>query len=167
MLCVLFLLPLQAQDTSFAMEPEAPSLIGRISLFTPQLIGEIAPTDFFTLTAGFWLKANFWDYWEEGYAEQTMVPSILLEPRYFFNLKDRQAKGKPTRYYSGWYIGFPFSVEFPDFRFTMGATLGFQCTMGRRWYWKFSMGPGVIWADSRFHLDNAGDFGLGIILNKM
>jgi hypothetical protein len=167
LLCVLAILPLQAQNNSFVMEPESPSVIGRISLITPKIIVEFAPTEHFTLTTGFWLQANFWDLWEEGYADPTLVPSITLEPRYYFNLEDRKEKGKPTRYYSGWYISLPFNIEFPDLRFNMGGTIGFQCIMGKRWYWNISFGPGFVYTDSRFHLDGAGDFGLGIILNKM
>ncbi|MCK4879447.1 MAG: hypothetical protein KAS82_02265 [Bacteroidales bacterium] len=160
--------PLQAQNNSFVMEPESPSVIGRISLISPKLIAEIALSDYFTLSVGFWLKTNFWDYDEWGPGSPPYVsPSFKFEPRYYFNLEDRHDKGKSTRYYSGWYISLPFNIEFPDFRYSVGGTIGFQCIMGRRWYWNISIGPGFTYSDSRFYWSGAGDFGLGIILNKM
>ena len=117
---------------------------------------------------GFWLKTSFWDY--ETWAPSSnpyVSPSFTFEPRYCFNLEDRHKKGKSTRYYSGWYISLPFNIEFPDLRYSMGGTIGFQYTIGRRWYWNFSIGPGFTFSDSKFHMSGAGDFGLGIILNKM
>lgn len=35
------------------------------------------------------------------------------------------------------------------------------------WYWNISLGPGFTYSDSRFYMSGAGEFGLGIILNKM
>lgn len=165
---LLALPPLQGQNPSFGMEPESPSVIGRISFISPKLVAEFAPSDYFTLVTGFWLKTSFWDY--EGGKPSSypyIKPSFTLEPRYYFNLHDRHNKGKTTRYYSGWFISLPFDIEFPDLRYSLGGTIGFQYTMGRRWYWNFSVGPGFTFSDSRFHWSGAGDFGLGIILNKM
>ncbi len=160
---------LQAQDHSFQMTPPSPSVVVRLSLISPKLIAEIAPTDQFTLTAGVWVRASLYTQNAEGASvyHPTVSPSITLEPRYYFNLADRAAKGKRTDYYSGWYLGLPFILEFPDIRFTMGGVIGFQRTLGKRWYWNISFGPGITYSESRFFLDGAGDFGLGIILNKM
>lgn len=58
--------PLQAQDNSFVMEPESPSVIGRISLLSPKLIAEIAPSDYFTLTTGFRLVLEY-KHWSRVY----------------------------------------------------------------------------------------------------
>lgn len=168
LLFVITMLPMQAQDKDFIMEAESPVVIGRISLISPKLIAEIAPSDYFTLNIGFWLKTNFWDYddWQPS-SQAYITPSFRIEPRYFFNLEDRQDKGKKTRYYSGWYVSLPFDIEFPDFRYSLGGSIGFQYTMGRRWYWNISMGPGFSYYDTRFHRTGSGEFGLGIILNKM
>ena len=168
LLCVMITGPLKAQSSSYTPEPEPPSFIGRISLISPKLIAEIAPSEYFTLSVGFWLKTGFWDYEEWGpSAHPYVAPSFTLEPRYFFNLQDRQDRGRPTRYYSGWYVGLPFNIEFPDLRYSMGGTIGFQGIMGRRWYWNISFGPGITYQDLRFYFSSAGDFALGIILNKM
>jgi hypothetical protein len=167
LLCIITL-PLQAQDKTFEMEPQSPSVIARISFISPKLIAEIAPSEYFTLSVGFWLKTSFWDYDNGGPASYPYVsPSFTFEPRYYFNLEDRQDKGKTTQYYSGWYISLPFNIEFPHLRYSMGGTIGFQYNMGQRWYWNFSIGPGFTFSDSKFHMSGAGDFGLGIILNKM
>lgn len=165
---LLTLFPLQAQDNAFKMEPKPPSMIGKISFISPKLIAEVAPIDNFTLVVGFWLKTSFWDYeiWAPS-SNPSVSPSFTFEPRYYFNLEDRYAKGKRTRYYSGWYISLPFNIEFPDLRYSLGGTIGFQYNMGRRWYWNASLGPGFTFSESKFHMSGAGDFGLGIILNKM
>ena len=168
LLLVVCIWPLQAQNNSFLMEPEPPSIIARLSFISPQLIAEIAPSDYFTLSVGFWLKTNFWDYDQREPSSQPSVsPSFKLEPRYYFNLDERHNKGKSTRYYSSWYISLPFNIEFPDFRYSLGGAIGFQYTMGRRWYWNISFGPGFTYSDSRFYMSGAGEFGLGLILNKM
>lgn len=168
LICLLTLGPLQAQEDSFTMEPQTPAIIARISFIAPKLIAEIAPSESFTLTTGFWLKTTFWDFNSgESYSQPFVTPSFTLQPRYYFNLEDRQEKGKPTRYFSGWYIGLPFNIEFPAFRFSMGGTIGFQCVMGKRWYWNIGIGPGFSYSDSHFQWSGAGDLGFGIILNKM
>lgn len=169
LLLVVSIWPLQAQNNSFLMEPEPPSIIARLSFISPKLIAEIAPSEYFTFSTGFWLKTSFWDYDESGqsYSTPMFSPSFTFEPRFYFNLEDRQGKGKRTRYYSGWYLGLPFNIEFPKLRYSMGGTVGFQCIMGRRWYWNISIGPGFTYTDSRFYWSGAGDLGLGIILNKM
>ena len=166
---VIIIVPLQAQETPLKINPEPPSTIVRISLVSPKLIVEFAPAGQFTLTTGFWMRADFWhtNASGESYYSPTISPSFTVEPRYYFNLEDRHEKGKRTDYYSGWYIGIPFNIEFPNLRYAIGGTIGFQRTLGKRWYWNFSVGPGFIYADSRFHLDGAGNIGLGIILNKM
>lgn len=169
LICVLIILPLQAQEAPFRMTPQAPSTIMRIGLISPKLIAEFAPSDHFTLTTGFWIRSTFWHSNEDGQVmyDPAFRPSFTVEPRYYFNLEDRQAKGKRTDYYSGWYIGVPFNIEFPDLRYSIGGTIGFQRTLGKRWYWNISIGPGFTYANSRFEASGAGDFGLGIILNKM
>ena len=149
--------------------PVPTRVIGRISLVSPKLIAEITPSNVFTLTTGFWIRASFYEKNQAGESiyHPSVSPSITLVPRYYFNLDEREAKGKRTDYFSGWYIGIPFALEFPDLRYSLGTVIGFQCTLGRRWYWNISFGPGISFTDARFYLDGAGDFGLGLILNKM
>jgi len=169
LLLVVSIWPLQAQNKVFDIDPEPPSIIARISFISPKLIAEIAPSEYFTLSTGFWLKTSFWDTNESGqsYYHPYFTPSFKFEPRYYFNLEDRHNKGKMTRYYSSWYISLPFNIEFPTLRYSMGGAIGFQYTMGQRWYLNFSLGPGFTYADARFYWSGVGDFGLGIILNKM
>jgi hypothetical protein len=90
-----------------------------------------------------------------------------LNPVIFLIWRTARKKCKRTRYYSGWYLGLPFNIEFPNLRYSMGGTIGFQCIMGRRWYWNISIRPGFTYADSHYYWSGAGDFGLGLILNKM
>ena len=160
---------LNGQEGSFTMDPPSPSVIARISLISPKIIAEFAPSDVFTLTTGFWVRASFYSENPQGdlVYQPRFSPSITLEPKYYFNLEQRAARGKRTDYYSGWYLGAPFILEFPDTRLTIGGVIGFQRTLGNRWYWNISFGPGITYSESRFHLDGAGDFGLGIILNRM
>lgn len=168
MLCALMIIPLKPQDASSqSVLPEDPLLIGRISLVSPKLIMEIAPHEKFTLTTGFWIRPSLYRENSQGekYYDPTISPSFTFEPRYYFNLDDREAKGKRTEYYSGWYVGMPFNIEFPDFKFIWGGNIGFQCIMGKRWYWNISTGPGFAFYDSKYHFTGVGDLGLGIILN--
>jgi len=167
-LCLVTLLSLQSQDHAFLMEPKSPSIIGRISFISPKLIAEIAPSEHFTLTTGFWLTTSFWNFdTGEPLSQPVVSPSFTFEPRFYFNLEDRQEKDKRTSYYSGWYIGLPFNIEFPNLRYALGGTIGFQCIFGKRWYWNIGIGPGFNFYDSQFHWSGAGDLGFGIILNKM
>ena len=90
------------------------------------------------------------------------LPSIR---EYFFGLEHRMERGKRTDYYSGWYVGIPFAIEFPDLEYSMGTAMGFQCSFGRHWYWNVSTGPGISLKQSRFRMDWIVDVGFGIILN--
>ena len=162
-------LPIRAQSDSLQINPLTPSAIVRISFIAPKLVVEFAPTDFFTLTTGFWLYTTLWttnEYDQEIY-NPTISPSFTFQPKYYFNLADRQAKGKRTDFYSGWFVGMPFAIRFSDLRYSLGATIGFQCTFGKRWFWNFDAGPGFSYYDSRFHFSGAGTVGFGVILNKI
>ena len=168
MLCALMIMPLKPQDAnSQSVLPENPLLIGRVSQNSPKIIMDIAPHETFTLTTGFWIRPSFYSENSRGeqYYDPTISPSFTFEPRYYFNLDQRREKGKRTEYYSGWYIGMPFNIEFPDFSFIWGGEIGFQCIMGKRWYWNISTGPGFSFDGSKYHFTGVGDFGLGIILN--
>jgi hypothetical protein len=168
-ICILLYLPAQAQIDPIEMNPPTPSSIFRLSFISPKLAIEFAPADFFTLTAGFWLYTSLWttnEYNQQIY-DLTISPSFTFQPKYYFNLADRQAKGKRTDYYSGWFVGIPFAIRFSDLRYSLGATIGFQCTFGKRWFWNFDVGPGFSFYDSRFHFAGAGTVGFGVILNKM
>ena len=169
LLGMLLVLPLQAQNESFHMFPDSPSFIARISLVTPSFVFEFAPSDHFTFTTGSWIRPSFWSPDDEGNNEfhprPSLNPRITLEPRYYFNLEHRNAKGKRTDFYSGWYIGMPFALGFPDLKFSMGTAMGFQCTFGRRWYWNIGLGPGFTYEESQFSMYGVSDVGFGIILN--
>jgi len=82
-----------------------------------------------------------------------------------FNQDYRRRTGKRTEYYSGWYVGIPFYLEFPDQKYNMGATFGFQCTFGSRWYWNVECGPGFTLEDGAFRMTGSGDVSFGIVLN--
>ena len=167
--CAVSIYTLYGQGNTGGSIPDPSRVIGRFSLISPKVIAEIAPSESFTLNTGFWIRASFYQKNQEGESvyHPSVSPSITLEPRYYFNIGEREAKGKRTDYFSGWYIGIPFAIEFPDLRYSLGTVIGFQRTLGRRWYWNISFGPGISFADARFYLDGAGDFSLGVILNKM
>ena len=158
-----------AQSDSLQIVPLTPSTIVRLSFIAPKLVIEFAPTEFFTLTTGFWLYASIWttnEYKQQIY-NPTISPSFTFQPKFYFNLADRQAKGKRTDFYSGWFVGMPFAIRFSDLRYSLGATIGFQCTFGKRWFWNFDAGPGFSYYDSRFHFAGVGTVGFGVILNKI
>jgi hypothetical protein len=166
---ILCLLPVRGQDEAFLMYPDAPSVIARISFITPSFVVELAPSDHFTFTTGFWIRPSFREEEDDGDHRFTPVPGlnprITLEPRYFINLHRRMEKGKRTDYYSGWYVGMPFSLGFPDLKFSLGTTFGFQCSFGRHWYWNIGIGPGFTYKEYRFRMNGSGTCGFGIILH--
>ena len=168
-ICILLYLPIQAQIQTVEMNPSTPSSIFRLSFIAPKLAIEFAPADFFTLTAGFWLYTSFWEtnQYDQRIYNPTISPSFTFQPKYYFNLADRQAKGKRTEYYSGWFVGLPFALRFPDLSYSLGASIGFQCIFGKRWYWNFDAGPGFSYYDAMFHFAGVGSLGFGVILNKM
>lgn len=168
MLCALMIIPLKSQDESpLPVLPPSPKLIGRVSLVSPKLLLEIPASEKFTVTTGLSIRPSLIGTNTAGENEfkPTISPSILAEPRYYFNLEDRKLKGKRTEYYSGWYIGMPLNLDFPDLQFVFGGNIGFQCIIGNRWYWNISTGPGFAVSGSDLTVTGVGDFGLGIILN--
>lgn len=167
--CISLYCSIQAQTDSLQLKSQTPPAIVRISFIAPKLVVELAPTDFFTLTTGFWLYTSLWtsNEYDQTVYNPTISPSFTLQPKYYFNVTDRQAKGKRTDYHSGWFVGMPFAIRFSDLRYSLGATIGFQCTFGKRWFWNFDGGPGFSYYDSRFHFTGVGSVGFGVILNKM
>jgi hypothetical protein len=134
------------------------------------LVLEFAPTDQFTFTSGIWMWPSFWYTAPNGETERShrprLNPSIGLEPRFYFNLNYRDRIGKRTDYYSGWFVALPFTMEFPEQRFNMGSTIGFQRTFGRRWYWNFHCGPGFTLENGFFRMTGSGDVAFGVILSQ-
>lgn len=167
--CISLYLSIHAQSDSLELNVQRSPPIVRISFIAPQLVVEFAPADFFTLTTGFWLYTSLWTDDENGQSiyDPTFSPSFKFQPKYYFNLANRQAKGKRTDYQSGWFVGMPFAIRFSDLRYSLGASIGFQCTFGKRWYWNFDGGPGFSFYDSHFHFTGVGSVGFGVILNKM
>jgi hypothetical protein len=170
LLLLLFLLFLSAQTRdNYRMNPDPPAVIARISFVIPQFVLEFAPVDHFSFSSGLWIRTRFWTEDESGNHEFQPLPSLeprlRLEPRYYFNLDKRNRKGRRTDYYSGWYVGIPFGLSFPDLKFSLGTTLGFQCTFGKRWYWNAGGGPGFVYEEQGFRMTGAITAGFGVILN--
>lgn len=169
LLVILPVFPLGAQVEPFHMVPDSPSVIARVSLVAAKFVVELAPADNFTFSTGLWIRPRFWSEDDSGDREfhpyPSLNPRVTFEPRYFFGLEHRMERGKRTDYYSGWYVGIPFAIEFPDLEYSMGTAMGFQCSFGRHWYWNVSTGPGISLKQSRFRMDWIVDVGFGIILN--
>ena len=43
-----------------------------------KLIAEIAPSEYFTLSVGFWLKTNFWDYDQQNVTVYQIVKPLTF-----------------------------------------------------------------------------------------
>lgn len=149
-------------------EITTPGVIARLNFVLPSFILEFGPAEHFCFTTGLSLWPGFWqedNATGESYFRPAVSPTFYLEPRFFFNQKYRSARGRRTDHYSGWYVGIPFRMEFPDFRFTMGTTMGFQRTFGRRWFWTAGIGPGAYYKEGQFRIRPVVDTGFGLILN--
>ena len=165
---ILLTLPLRAQDESVHIYPDSPSVIARISMIIPKVALEFAPVDQFTFSTGFWFWPQFWPGDSDQDDDQFrpyLNMRLTLEPRYFFSLDHRASQGKRIDYYSGWYIGLPFALNLNDLDFSMGTTMGFQSTFGRRWYFNVSLGPGFKYMDTRFKMTGMVNTEFGVILN--
>ncbi|MEN8156213.1 MAG: hypothetical protein ABFS10_04630 [Bacteroidota bacterium] len=166
---IMLILPLRAQDAAYRMDRDAPAVIARFSLITPKLVVEFAPVDHFTFTTGLWINPSFWRPNQFGdnefHPRPTLNPRITMEPRYFINLETRTRNGNRTDYYSGWYVGLPFAMEFPDQKYSMGLLMGFQCAFGENWYWNVGIGPGCSYKEASFRMRPVFDVGFGWILN--
>jgi len=145
-----------------------PPLIARISFVIPKLVVEMAPVDQFCFSTAVMIRPTWWEEAPNGKEVYRPVPllnpRIYLEPRFFINTPHRMRRGKRIDYYSGWFVGLPFSVGFPEKHFYMANTMGWQCTFGRRWYWNWETGPGFAHQEHfKFHWYVDASF--GIILN--
>lgn len=145
----------------------SPSVIARISFIAPMFLLEFAPADFFVFSTGIRIWPRFWEENSEGQNiyRPSLNPHMTLEPRYFFTQAHRRQNGKRTDYYSGWYIGLPFAMTFPELDFSMGTVMGFQCSFGRNWYWNASLGPAASYQDTSFKMIVTGTAALGLIIN--
>ncbi len=145
----------------------SPSVIARISFITPMFLLEFAPTDFFVFSTGIRIWPTFWEKNEEGQSiyHPSLNPHMTLEPRFFLNQVQRRQRGRRTDYFSGWYIGLPFAMNFPELDFSMGTVMGFQCTFGKHWYWNAALGPAASYQDTSFKMILTGTAAFGLILN--
>jgi len=145
----------------------SPSVIARISLIAPMFVLEFAPVEHFVFSSSFRIWPAFWEKNDEGdrVFQPSLHPRLSLEPRYFFTQSYRKSNGRRSDYYSGWYLGIPFVLTFPELDFSLGTVVGFQCTFGNRWYWNVGMGPGVSFQDTSFKMILSGTAAFGIILN--
>lgn len=145
----------------------SPPVIARISFIAPMFLLEFAPTDFFVFSTGIRIWPTFWEKNEEGQSiyRPSLNPHMTLEPRYFLNQAQRRQRGRRTDYFSGWYIGLPFAMKFPELDFSMGTVMGFQCTFGKNGYWNASLGPAASYQDTSFKMILTGTAAFGLILN--
>ena len=145
----------------------SPSVIARISFFAPMFLLEFAPADFFVFSTGIRIWPTFWEENEEGQSiySPSLNPHMTLEPRFFFTQAQRRQSGRRTDYYSGWYFGLPFAMNFPELDFSMGTVLGFQCTFGKNGYWNASLGPAASYQDASFKMIATGTAAFGLILD--
>jgi len=72
-------LPLPAQSRPYRATAEHPPVIARISLITPKLVLDFAPSGYFTLSAGFWFKPRWWP--KDEYGDRNFHPIPQLNPR--------------------------------------------------------------------------------------
>ena len=145
----------------------SPSVIARISFIVPMFVVEFAPVQSFVFSTGIRLWPTFWEQNAEGQSiyNPSLNPRMTLEPRYFLTQSYRRSSGRRTDYYSGWYVGLPFMMTFPELDYYMGMVFGFQCTFGKRWYWNASLGPGVSFQEGTFKMVTMGTAAFGVILN--
>jgi hypothetical protein len=156
--------PSETRLTNFS---GSPSVIARISFIAPMFVLEFAPVEHFVFSSSFRIWPTFWVKNSQGdrIYQPSFNPRISLEPRYFFTQHYRKSKGRRSDYYSGWYVGIPFVMTFPELDFSMGTVMGFQSTFGKRWYWNVGMGPGVSYQDISFKMILSGTAAFGVILN--
>ncbi len=149
---------------------QTPAVFGRLNFVFPSFILEVAPSDQFSFSAGIWIRPTLWQDSESKpgtrYYNPKLTGSVKLEPRFFFNHNYRKSQGLRTDFQSGWYAGLPFRLEFPELSFSMGTTIGFQCTFGRRWFWNAGMGPGVKYKEGSFKIRPIFDTGFGLIISQ-
>lgn len=145
----------------------SPSVIARISFIAPMFLLEFAPADFFLFSTGIRIWPTFWgkNALGQNIYHPSLNPYMTLEPRFFLTQAHRRQAGRRTDYYSGWYIGLPFSMTFPELDFSMGTVLGFQCSFGKHWYWNAALGPAASFQDTSFKMIVTGTLAFGVILN--
>lgn len=136
--------------------------------------------DEFTFDAGIDFSFDIYYEDEELFEDNALVinPTIHVEPRYYYNLEKRYRRGRNVTYNSASYIGIyselrmnPLIEEINGFepvydRFVIGPEWGIQRNLGRRGYFNFNFGYGLV-IDENGHADYDG-FGrltLGIRLN--
>lgn len=145
----------------------SPGIIARISFLEPMFVLEFAPVESFVFSSRVRIWPTFWEKDVKGqwYYSPSLNPGITLEPRYFFTQEYRRSRGKRRDYYSGWYLGLPFTMSLPDLDYSMASIVGFQCTFGKRWYWNAGMGPGAAYYDNAWKYAWPVNAAFGIILN--
>lgn len=153
--------------SSFTNTSHSPGVIARISFIAPMFVLEFAPIEHFVFSSSFRIWPTFWEKNTEGVRvyQPSLNPRLTLEPRYFFTQHYRRSNGRRCDYYSGWYIGIPFVMTFPELDFSLGTVMGFQSTFGQRWYWNVGLGPGVAFQEASFKMILSGTAAFGIILN--
>jgi hypothetical protein len=103
--------------------------------------------------------------------ESYFNPYFKIEPRYFFDIKKRESLGSRTDFYSGAYAGAIIRLGIPydklDFWYSFGPILGFQKTLGKRFYWNISVGLGAQSYHNITKLGTMGEIAIGVIFNKI
>ena len=157
---ILTLIAILVLTTTLGMAQEKytqPGISGRISITGPHLGMELATSQKSSIYAGFWTGINF-------ESEFYFTPEFTVEPRYYFNLDSRAARGKRIDNFSAWFLSFPLTMQFPEMRFNLGPAIGFQRTLGRMWYFNIRMGPALSYYDDAFHTGSVSNLSFGLLL---
>lgn len=160
--------------------PELSEELHKISFFPLGYAYERKIGDEFTIEAG--IDFSFDAYYEDDnvFEDYALVinPTIHVEPRYYYNLEKRYRRGRNVTYNSASYIGIFSELRMNPLieekngidpvydRFVVGPVWGIQRNLGRRGYFNFNFGYGLL-IDENGHAqyDGFSRFTIGIRLN--
>ena len=110
-----------------------------------------------------------YQYYGGRYSDFIIMPYVAVEPRLYTNMNSRKEKGKRIDYRSGIYTSLRFQAGIvsgiDDWYAQLGPLVGFQRTLGKRWYWNIGAGPAVILYHNNTGLGLYGDLNFGFIIH--
>lgn len=92
-------------------------------------------------------------------------PYVSIEPRMYLGMKKRAAKGKRVDYFSGFYVGIPFTRFLTESRYSICSLFGFQRAFSEIGFFSIGLGPSYDSFEGNGEFEIVGGLSVGFILN--
>ena len=155
---------------NFSDSISSPKSVYRLRIIAPGVNFETKLTNYSTLIIELFSNPTIYtsvrDDQSTYISEISINPTLIIGPRFYINIEERNKSNRRTDYYSGLFLSIPLILDIKESMYVIVPQFGFQRTFLRKWYFNINAGMGIGQiAKNQTGLIPMVDIGLGYIIN--